>query len=71
MAALGPLSVDMYLPAMPAMMEALGASIGEMHLTLSSYLAGFALFHLSELVNLFLFRPDARCIDQVWHTPPR
>ena len=47
MAALGPLSVDMYLPAMPAMMEALGASIGEMHLTLSSYLAGFAVFHLA------------------------
>jgi DHA1 family bicyclomycin/chloramphenicol resistance-like MFS transporter len=47
MAALGPLSVDMYLPAMPAMMEALGASIGEMHLTLSSYLAGFAAFHLA------------------------
>lgn len=47
LAALGPLSVDMYLPAMPAMMVALGASIGEMHLTLSSYLAGFALFHLA------------------------
>ena len=47
LAALGPLSVDMYLPAMPAMKEALGASISDMHLTLSSYLAGFALFHLA------------------------
>lgn len=45
--ALGPLSVDMYLPAMPAMMRAFGAEIGQMHLTLSSYLTGFALFHLA------------------------
>jgi DHA1 family bicyclomycin/chloramphenicol resistance-like MFS transporter len=45
--ALGPLSVDMYLPAMPLMMEALGTDIGHMHLTLSTYLAGFALFHLA------------------------
>jgi MFS transporter, DHA1 family, multidrug resistance protein len=47
MVALGPLSVDMYLPAMPNMMVALDTSISEMHLTLSSYLAGFALFHLA------------------------
>jgi DHA1 family bicyclomycin/chloramphenicol resistance-like MFS transporter len=45
--ALGPLSVDMYLPAMPAMMRSLGAETGQMHLTLSSYLTGFALFHLA------------------------
>lgn len=44
--ALGPLSVDMYLPAMPLMMDALGTDIGHMHLTLSTYLTGFALFHL-------------------------
>ena len=44
--ALGPLSVDMYLPAMPMMMRALDTDIGQMHLTLSSYLTGFALFHL-------------------------
>jgi DHA1 family bicyclomycin/chloramphenicol resistance-like MFS transporter len=44
--ALGPLSVDMYLPAMPAMMDALGTNIQQMHLTLSTYLTGFALFHL-------------------------
>jgi DHA1 family bicyclomycin/chloramphenicol resistance-like MFS transporter len=44
--ALGPLSVDMYLPAMPMMMAALNTDIGQMHLTLSTYLAGFAIFHL-------------------------
>lgn len=44
--ALGPLSVDMYLPAMPLMMRALDTNIGQMHLTLSAYLTGFALFHL-------------------------
>lgn len=45
--ALGPLSIDMYLPAMPGMMRTLDTDIGHMHLTLSSYLAGFALFHLA------------------------
>jgi DHA1 family bicyclomycin/chloramphenicol resistance-like MFS transporter len=44
--ALGPLSVDVYLPAMPTMMAALGTDISHMHLTLSTYLTGFALFHL-------------------------
>ena len=45
--ALGPLSVDMYLPAMPAMRAALDTSVGNIQLTLSVYLAGFALFHLA------------------------
>lgn len=45
--ALGPLSVDMYLPAMPAMQRELGTDIVHMHLTLSAYLWGFALFHLA------------------------
>jgi MFS transporter, DHA1 family, multidrug resistance protein len=45
--ALGPLSVDVYLPAMPTMMTALGTDIRHMHLTLSAYLTGFALFHLA------------------------
>lgn len=45
--ALGPLSVDMYLPAMPRMMEALDTDISHMHLTLSAYLAGFSVFHLA------------------------
>lgn len=44
--ALGPLSVDVYLPAMPTIMDDLGTDIGYMHLTLSAYLAGFAIFHL-------------------------
>ena len=46
MVALGPLSVDMYIPAMPNMMVALDTDISHMHLTLSAYLTGFALFHL-------------------------
>lgn len=45
--ALGPLSVDMYLPAMPRMMAALNTDISHMHLTLSTYLAGFSIFHLA------------------------
>lgn len=44
--ALGPLSVDMYLPALPAMQVALNTTVGQMHLTLSAYLFGFAVFHL-------------------------
>lgn len=37
----------MYLPAMPAMQAALKTDIVHMHLTLSAYLWGFALFHLA------------------------
>lgn len=44
--ALGPLSIDMYLPAMPAMRIALDTNISGMHLTVSAYLIGFSLFHL-------------------------
>ena len=44
--ALGPLSVDVYLPAMPIIMEELDTDIQRMHLTLTTYLAGFAVFHL-------------------------
>lgn len=44
--ALGPLATDMYLPAMPAMAEALGASPDQIQLTLSVYMAGFALAQL-------------------------
>ncbi|WP_116368445.1 multidrug effflux MFS transporter [Parahaliea mediterranea] len=46
MVALGPLSVDMYLPAMPTMRDALGTTSANIQLTLSAYLAGFAAFHL-------------------------
>ena len=44
--ALGPLSIDMYLPAMPAMRDAFNSDISSMQLTISVYLAGFSLFHL-------------------------
>lgn len=57
--ALGPLSVDMYLPAMPAMQQAFDTDIVQMHLTLSSYLWGFAIFHLAcgPLADRFGRRP--------------
>jgi len=45
--ALGPLSIDMYLPALPDMRTALNTDVAGMHLTLSTYLAGFAIFHLA------------------------
>ncbi len=44
--ALGPLSIDMYLPAMPAMARSFDTTIGGLQLTISTYLAGFALCHL-------------------------
>lgn len=44
--ALGPLATDMYLPAMPAMAEALGTGPEQVQLTLSFYMAGFALSQL-------------------------
>ena len=44
--ALGPLSIDMYIPAMPAIQSSLGTTVASVHLTLSAYLAGFAIFHL-------------------------
>ena len=44
--ALGPLSIDLYLPAMPSMVTVFGTSVDRVQLTLSSYLLGFAFFHL-------------------------
>lgn len=44
--ALGPLAIDMYLPALPAMGDALSADTGQVQLTLSIYMAGFALAQL-------------------------
>lgn len=57
--ALGPLSIDMYLPAMPAMQRAFDTDIARMHLTVSAYLWGFALFHLAcgPLADRFGRRP--------------
>src|ERR1700740_1813726 len=39
---LGPLSMDMYLPSLPAIGEALHGSIAQVQFTISSYLIGFA-----------------------------
>lgn len=44
--ALGPLAIDMYLPALPSMGESLSASTGQVQLTLSVYMAGFAVAQL-------------------------
>lgn len=44
--ALSPLAIDMYLPALPGMVEAFAATPSAVQLTISSYLAGLALFHL-------------------------
>lgn len=44
--ALGPLSVDMYIPALPSMVATLNTDISHLHLTLSTYLTGFSVFHL-------------------------
>ncbi|MDX1756959.1 MAG: multidrug effflux MFS transporter [Marinobacter sp.] len=44
--ALGPLATDMYLPALPAMGAALSAGADQVQLTLSVYMAGFALAQL-------------------------
>src|SRR5690554_75991 len=44
--ALGPLSIDLYLPAMPAMRVYFDTNISAIQLTLSSYLLGFSIFHL-------------------------
>ena len=43
---LGPFSVDLYLPAFPTLKAVFGSSFSLVQLTLSSYLVGFALFHL-------------------------
>ncbi|HTP91693.1 MAG TPA: MFS transporter, partial [Xanthobacteraceae bacterium] len=40
--ALGPLSMDMYLPSLPALGQALHASTAQVQLTISTYLFGFA-----------------------------
>lgn len=45
--ALGPMAVDMYLPALPAIGRSLGASADQVQLTLSVYMLGFALSQLA------------------------
>ncbi len=44
--AFGPLSTDMYLPALPAMSRSLGPGVGSVQLTLSIFLVGFAISQL-------------------------
>lgn len=44
--ALGPLTIDMYLPALPGMVDDLDTTTSRAQLTISSFLLGFALFHL-------------------------
>jgi len=44
--AIGPLATDMYLPALPAIGQALGAGPDQVQLTLSLYMAGFAVAQL-------------------------
>jgi DHA1 family bicyclomycin/chloramphenicol resistance-like MFS transporter len=43
LAAFGPVATDMYVPSMPDIARLLAASTAEVQLTLSSYLAGFAI----------------------------
>lgn len=44
--AFGPLSTDMYLPSLPAMQQDFGATVSDVQLTLSVFLAGFAVSQL-------------------------
>jgi len=44
--AMGPFSLDMYLPAMPTIQHALGSTAAEVQMTLSAYFAGLALGQL-------------------------
>lgn len=44
--AIGPMSMDIYLVSVPSMAESFGATVGEVQLTLSVYMVGFALGQL-------------------------
>jgi len=46
LAMLMPLSIDMYLPALPVIAEQFGVPAGSVQMTLSSYILGFALGQL-------------------------
>ncbi|MGL4859471.1 MAG: Bcr/CflA family multidrug efflux MFS transporter [Enterobacteriaceae bacterium] len=48
--AFGPLSIDMYLPALPAIAQQMGASQGEMQLSLGTFMVGFC-------VGMLLYGP--------------
>lgn len=57
--ALGPLTMEMYVPALPVVAAAFGADAGLTQLTVSVYLAGFAIGQLvsGPLVDVFGRRP--------------
>ncbi len=57
--ALGPLTMEMYVPALPVVASAFGADAGLTQLTVSVYLAGFAIGQLvsGPLVDVFGRRP--------------
>lgn len=59
MVSLGPLAIDMYLPAMPGLVQAMDTESGHVQLTISSFLLGFSLFHLvcGPLADRFGRRP--------------
>lgn len=59
MTGLGPLSIDIYLPAFPAIARDLASDASEVQLTLTSYFAGFALTQLfaGALADRFGRRP--------------
>ena len=46
LSAVGPLAIDMYLPAMPAIATALGADVSSVQLTLTAYFVAFGLAQL-------------------------
>ncbi|HEX2751592.1 MAG TPA: Bcr/CflA family drug resistance efflux transporter, partial [Alphaproteobacteria bacterium] len=46
LSAFGPLSIDMYLPAFPAMAESLGVTQGRIEMSLASYFIGLSLGQL-------------------------
>ncbi len=57
--ALGPLTIDMYLPALPGMVDAFATDTARVQLTISAYLVGFSVFHLAcgPLADRFGRRP--------------
>jgi DHA1 family bicyclomycin/chloramphenicol resistance-like MFS transporter len=57
--AIGPLTIDMYLPALPGMVDAFATDTARVQLTISAYLLGFSVFHLAcgPLADRFGRRP--------------
>ena len=83
LAMLGPISIDLFLPAIPAMAEDLGVSIGSIELTLTAIFAGIAFGQilygpLSDkfgrkpviLVTLFLFGTSTIAVAQATTLEP-